>query len=140
MRQGSKQRDCIENYLRETRSHPTAQEIYAHTRAKFPDVSLGTVYRNLDRLIAENAVKKVQMTGAADRYDYVREKHNHALCSECGKLFDFCYSLDVDAVQSAIGGDISIKDADFLVVGVCAECAKRGTDKAGRGRAEKTDK
>lgn len=130
MRQGSKQRDYIESYLHETRSHPTAQEIFEHTRAVFPDVSLGTVYRNLDRLISENIVKKVQKAGACDRYDYVRDRHNHALCSECGRIFDFCYHLDVAAVQAAIGEDISIKDADFLVVGVCADCEKRGANKS----------
>lgn len=126
MRQGSKQRDCIEEYLRGTRTHPTAQDIFEHVRTRFPDVSLGTVYRNLDRLIADDVIKKVQQAGVADRYDYVRERHNHAMCSRCGKIFDFVYPLNVAEVQSAIGDGISISDADFLVVGVCAECEKRG--------------
>lgn len=126
MRYGSKQRDSIVAYLRTTRSHPTAHEIYERVRMEFPHVSLGTVYRNLDYLISNNIVKKVQIAGAVDRYDFVRCKHNHVICAKCGKLFDFEYPLDEKKVQEAIGENIRLCDTDFLVTGVCSDCEARG--------------
>lgn len=125
MRRGSAQRDCIIEFMRENYSHPTAYEIYESVKERFTRVSLGTVYRNLEYLTQNNIIKKVQKTGTIDRYDYVRGRHNHAMCSECGKIFDFYFPLDEAAVQSAVGDKILIRDADFLVVGICAECGKK---------------
>ncbi len=125
MRCGSKQREYIVEYMRGTTAHPDAHEIYEHVREKFPNVSLGTVYRNLEYLLVNNVIRKVQAACGFDRYDYVRERHNHALCSVCGKIYDFIYPLDPAALQSAIGEDkFVINDADFLVVGVCSDCAR----------------
>ena len=125
MRSGSAQRECIIEYMRNSYSHPTANEIYEHVKAQFPKVSLGTVYRNLEYLVEGNVIKKVQKAGATDRYDYMRQPHNHAMCSKCGKIFDFSFPLDKAALQSAVGDRILIIDADFLVVGLCAECIKK---------------
>lgn len=125
MRSGSAQRDCIKEYMRNNFNHPTAYEIYDHVKAQFPKVSLGTVYRNLEYLVESNVIKKVQKAGATDRYDYVRDPHNHAMCSECGKIFDFRFPIDRTALQSAVGDKILIDDADFLIIGKCAECLKK---------------
>lgn len=125
MRKGSAQRDCIVGFMRDNYSHPTAYEIYDGVKKQFPKISLGTVYRNLEYLTQNNIIKKIRKAGTVDRYDYVRERHNHAMCSECGKIFDFYFPLNRAAVQSAVGDGIIIADADFLVVGVCAECRKK---------------
>lgn len=123
MRKGSKQKDSIKEYLRGVRSHPTAREVYLYVKNEFPRISLGTVYRNLDALVAEGAVKKIQEAGGEDRFDFVRERHNHAVCAVCGKVFDFYYPIDIAALQSAVGGEIVVTDPDFLVSGICRECA-----------------
>lgn len=125
MRRGSAQRDYMIEFLRNNFSHPTAYEICEAVKKRFPKVSLGTVYRNLDYLTQNHIVKKVQKTGAVDRYDFVRERHNHAVCSDCGKIFDFYFPIDVTEVQSAVGEKITITDADFLVMGICAECREK---------------
>lgn len=125
MRKGSAQRDYIVGYMRDNYSHPTAYEIYENVKEHFPKISLGTVYRNLEYLTKSNVIKRIRKIGTVDRYDFVREHHNHVMCSECGKIFDFYFPLDEAAVQSAVGNKILIKDADFLVVGVCAECREK---------------
>lgn len=132
MRKGSKQRDCIIDILRNDRTHPTAQEVYRLAAKRIPNISLGTVYRNLEYLTAMGEVKKLRSSGGIERYDYVRQKHNHALCTRCGKLFDFEYQLDAAALQSAIGDEnvFKLSDADFLVAGVCGQC--RGLDSASK--------
>lgn len=125
MRNGSKQRDYIEQYLSGVYTHPTAREVYEAVREEFPHVSLGTVYRNLEYLVEHNKIKKLQNAGGEDRYDRVRERHNHAVCVKCGKVFDFIYPLDARALQAAIGNesDFRLSDPDFSVMGVCGECA-----------------
>lgn len=126
MRCGSEQRNYIIEYMRSNYSHPTAYEIYEGVREKFPKVSLGTVYRNLEYLTENNVIKKIQKAGTTDRYDFVRGRHNHAMCSVCGAITDFDFPLDKSKLQTAVGDKITISDADFLVVGICAECrAKR---------------
>ncbi len=132
MRCGSKQRDYIIEYMRGCYTHPTAAEIYERARTAFPNISLGTVYRNLDCLTAQGIIKKLQRVGCEDRYDYMRVPHNHAVCTVCGKVFDFVYPLDADALQAAVGGAEAFKlsDADFSVTGVCGECARREAEKA----------
>lgn len=122
MRSGSKQRDFIVGFLKDAYTHPDAQEIYLAVKEQFPHVSLGTVYRNLEFLTENKIIKKIQKTGGNDRYDYVRENHNHALCRKCGKIYDFFFALDKAVLQSAVGAQIEIDDADFLVVGVCETC------------------
>lgn len=125
MRKGSAQRDCIVEFLRDNFSHPTAYEIYEAAKKRFPKVSLGTVYRNLDYLTQNQIVRKIQKAGTVERYDFIRERHNHAMCSECGKIFDFYFPLDAAAIQAAVGDKIMICDADFLISGICAECRKK---------------
>lgn len=128
---GSKQRDHIVEYMRNCYTHPTAAEVYAQARTVFPNISLGTVYRNLEYLTERKVIKRLQRAGCEDRYDYVRTRHNHAVCSVCGKIIDFEYPLDESALQSAIGDESKFKlcDADFSVTGICGECAARQGDR-----------
>ena len=64
----SRQRECIKNYLRGREDHPTADMIYSSIRREFPNISLGTVYRNLSLLIELGEIQKITTDGA-DRFD-----------------------------------------------------------------------
>lgn len=129
MRCGSKQRDYIAEFMRDCYTHPTAAEICDRVRSEFPNISLGTVYRNLEYLTARGVLKKLKAADE-DRYDYVRSHHNHAVCSVCGRVIDFEFAIDVSALQAAIGDERNFKlcDADFSVVGLCGDCARRQHD------------
>ena len=131
-RRMTRQRQAIMEMLAKTDEHPTAEMVYEAVRKQLPEISLGTVYRNLDCLTAQGIIKKLQRVGCEDRYDYMRVPHNHAVCTVCGKVFDFVYPLDADALQAAVGGAeaFRLSDADFSVTGVCGECARRAAEKA----------
>ena len=75
-------------WLRGTDSHPTAAEIHAALLPHNPRLSLATVYRNLEVLLADGSVAEVAGTGPATRYDANAEPHHHFVCESCGRILD----------------------------------------------------
>lgn len=84
----SKQREEILGYVKSVNSHPTAEEVYGEMRKKLPNISLGTVYRNLDRLSLEKKIRRITHIGAKDRFDGNTKSHYHMICASCGKIID----------------------------------------------------
>lgn len=87
-RKRSRQRDRILAWLRESDQHPTAAEIHDALRPEIPNLSLGTVYRNLDVLVAEGEADEVACATGATRYDGNVEPHHHFTCEGCGRILD----------------------------------------------------
>jgi Fur family peroxide stress response transcriptional regulator len=87
-RRRSRQRDIILRIVQGTDSHPTAEWVYERTRRKIPNLSLGTVYRNLNLLVEENAVQRVMTGDGMVRYDRRLGDHAHFICTETGKVTD----------------------------------------------------
>ncbi len=81
------QRQEILNYLNKSREHPTAEKIFNDLREKMPNLSLGTVYRNLNILVDNNEIKEIK-TKDKSRYDGNPTKHQHLICENCGKIID----------------------------------------------------
>ena len=67
----SKKRDAMLNLMRGTKCHPTADWVYQGMREIFPDISLGTVYRNLNQLCEERLVMRVGVVDGHERFDAV---------------------------------------------------------------------
>ncbi len=84
----SKQRDEITKYLKSVYSHPSAETIYENVKLKIPNISLGTVYRNLDTLVSLGEIKRIRLSGASDRFDGDTSSHYHAICTVCGRVDD----------------------------------------------------
>jgi Fur family transcriptional regulator, peroxide stress response regulator len=87
-RRRSRQRDIILRIVQETDSHPTAEWVYEQARRKIPNLSLGTVYRNLNLLAEENAIQRVTTGDGVVRYDRRLGDHAHFICAETGKVTD----------------------------------------------------
>jgi Fur family peroxide stress response transcriptional regulator len=85
----SKQRTRILELLRSTESHPTADWLYEKLKNEFPQLSLGTVYRNLSILIEQGLVKKIHFGSTFDRFEANIKPHYHLICESCGKILDF---------------------------------------------------
>ncbi len=84
----TQQRQVIYEELKRLTSHPTAAELYAVVRKRLPRISLGTVYRNLEILVKNDMITKIEMGGAETRFDAERKNHHHVRCLECGRLDD----------------------------------------------------
>ncbi len=91
----SRQRDRILELLHYTDQHPTAGWLYDRLKQEFPNLSLGTVYRNLGILVEQGTVRKLDSGSTFDRFEINRGDHVHVVCRTCGRI------EDVDMVQTA---------------------------------------
>ena len=74
----SRQREAIKHYLASTKEHPTADAVYMHVKKEFPNISLGTVYRNLNLLTDIGEAIKISTPDGGDRFDGTVQPHNHS--------------------------------------------------------------
>ncbi|KER11152.1 MAG: hypothetical protein HY22_00045 [[Candidatus Thermochlorobacteriaceae] bacterium GBChlB] len=84
----SRQREEILKLVLSTDSHPTADWIYEHAREIIPNISLGTVYRNLNLLVDERKINRLVMDDGVVRYDGNLREHHHFICTKTGKIID----------------------------------------------------
>lgn len=127
MKNYSRQREEIIKVLKELYNHPTAEEIYMIVKAKDPGVSRSTVYRNLGLLVEENMINKISMAVGPDRYDAVKKMHNHAICTKCGKVFDFEYDFEYDKIKKTIEKQTGVKISSkgIALEGICDSCKNK---------------
>ena len=84
----SKQREMVLNILKDRKDHPTADMIYSSAREIKPDISLGTVYRNLKFLADEGSIITLETEDKRLHYDGDISRHSHFICEKCGKIID----------------------------------------------------
>ena len=103
--------------------HPSAEMLYARLKPEFPDLSLGTVYRNLAMFIRDGDAVSVGTVAGQERYDADTHPHAHFICSECGRVLDVCCpclsALDKE-VERETGGAVSGHSLSFS--GTCQGC------------------
>ncbi len=121
----SRQREAIKEYLAQTKEHPTADTVYMNIRGKYPNISLGTVYRNLNLLAEQGDILKINCRDGSDRFDGNAKPHNHFLCNGCGKVIDLAMeSIDHINVIAGAGFDGRIDGHVTFFYGLCPECKK----------------
>ena len=123
----SRQRDAIAENLRHRKDHPTADMIYKDIRNVYPNISLGTVYRNLSLLVELGEAKKITTGTGAEHYDGDTHPHNHFICRSCGNVLDMNDFIDCGKIKllAADQFDGQIEDCSILLYGVCGECLKK---------------
>ena len=84
----SRQREAILKVVQNTKCHPTADWVYAEVRKVIPNISLGTVYRNLSMLAENGTIRKLNIGTSVDHFDGNPEAHYHVCCSVCGCIDD----------------------------------------------------
>jgi Fe2+ or Zn2+ uptake regulation protein len=87
-RNRTRQRALILEFLRASEDHPTAAQTHAALLTQLPNLSLGTVYRNLEVLVSEGVVEEVPAAGSASRFDGNPKPHHHFICESCGAIDD----------------------------------------------------
>ena len=119
----TKQRKAILGFLRNTRSHPAADQIYDAVRKYIPNLSKGTVYRNLQVLIDIGMVSVLDIRGTLSRYELKQEAHYHFRCEACGRIIDLgeplVPGLD-ERISKRTGFIVSGHQTEFR--GWCTDC------------------
>lgn len=119
----TKQRRIILDVLRSTKSHPTADWLYEKVKDKIPNISLGTVYRNLNILKEMNEIMELNYGSTYSRFDGNPQNHYHFVCERCGRVFDIDEEVhrEMDRrVEEKTGFTVRYHRMEFY--GTCREC------------------
>lgn len=118
----TRQKAVVYEVLRSTTSHPTADWIYREARKQIPGISLGTVYRNLQVLLADDQIMELNYGKGQSRFDGNPEQHYHFVCEKCGNVYDFAMNspeISQEVLDAAPG---QVKGYRFECYGVCKNC------------------
>ncbi len=120
----SAQRDAVLNELSSRHDHPTADELYHELRKTMPNISMGTVYRNLSLLSENGMIQRLTYAGA-DRFDANTHVHYHLLCTCCKKVFDIEMPI-LENLNDTAGchSGAEIKAHQLTFIGICENCKK----------------
>lgn len=122
----SRQREVIKEFLKTRKDHPTADTVYMNVREQYPNISLGTVYRNLTLLADIGEIQRLRVGDGVDHFDADVSPHYHFVCTECGSVID----LEMDSIDNII--DIAGMNFDGKITGhvtyfygYCGNCQKK---------------
>ena len=121
----SRQRECIKKNLQSRCDHPTAEMVYEDLRKTNPNLSLGTVYRNLSLLSDLGEVQKLSTGAGPDRFDGDTSTHYHFLCRSCGSFLDLPMAKQ-ELLDQEAGTDFRgrIEGHQIQFFGICENCLK----------------
>ena len=123
VRKHSKQREMIMEFLMTRKDHPTADTVYMNVRQQNPNISLGTVYRNLTLLADTGEILRLRVGDGVDHFDADTSPHYHFICSKCGSVIDLeMESIDsiTEVAEKHFGGHIAGHVTYFY--GTCENC------------------
>lgn len=119
----SKQREMILLNLQSRSDHPTAEMIYQDLKSQHPNLSLGTVYRNLNQLCENHQILKLDIGGPMVRYDGNIQPHIHFICDQCGKIYDIEANDQLLLEQLKSNHSHQINSIHIRLTGICQECS-----------------
>ena len=103
--------------------HPTAAEVFREAQKAMPGISFATVYNSLRYLKEEGLVREITFGNGASRYDSVTDRHDHAICSMCGKLVDFDLPGTVALTRAAArASHFQAESVHLTLYGRCQKC------------------
>ncbi len=122
----SRIRGSILDYLNEVNSHPSAEAVYEVMKEHYPRISFGTVYRNLNILVDQGAVKRLESSRGRDRFDARGPSHAHFRCTSCGELFDLDLPVNPESLAESLAAQTGfhVEGHSFEMYGTCLSCMK----------------
>ncbi len=117
------QREAVLQVIRAREDHPTANEIFEAARALLPAISYATVYNSLRDFRETGLVREISFGNSASRYDGITDRHDHAICTNCGKLVDFDLNEAADLMGAAARKSRFKPETVYLtLMGLCPDC------------------
>lgn len=121
----SLQREMVLKILRQNMVHPTAERVYELLKKEMPNVSLATVYRNLNILAENGIIRKIEGLDDCVRFDASVSPHYHFICTKCNKVYDVPYNIVPNpAANIERETGFIVESCDISYKGICKECQK----------------
>ena len=119
----SKQREALLTLIRSTRSHPSADWLYENLKKDIPELSLGTVYRNLSLLCETGEIMKIRTGSNKEHFDGFVDSHHHFVCRKCDRIYDI-YLNDTEGLENRAAEQIGaeVESSSLVFYGVCKNC------------------
>jgi Fur family transcriptional regulator, peroxide stress response regulator len=119
----TKQLEVVWDAVKNDKSHPTADQIYDKVRRRLPSISLGTVYRNLQKLVADEKLQ-ILILGRAQHFDPLVERHQHFICEACERVFDVIVDNERDLKPAKLPhAGFKVTSHQLAFYGTCKHCA-----------------
>jgi Fur family peroxide stress response transcriptional regulator len=121
----TRQREVVLQVIRDAREHLTANEVFAAAKEKLPSISFATVYNSLRYLREAGHIAEIQFGNGASRFDRCTHRHDHAICTKCGKLVDIEMEHPRELMtRAAEYSKFKPESLEFTLRGICPECNK----------------
>lgn len=126
----SRQREAIKDFLATRKDHPTADTVYLNVKEEFPNISLGTVYRNLTLLSDIGEILRLRVGDGVDHFDFTVDPHYHFICMSCGSVIDL--EMDsIDSINDTAGAGFTgqVEGHVTYFYGTCNDCLTKSESK-----------
>ena len=118
----SEKRQAILETLHGTKEHPSAEKIYHSLKPRYPRLSLGTVYRNLQDFKRDKTVVSVAVVDGQERFDAQTAEHAHFICEKCGAVIDLNIPLPDDIGSHVAKDGFKVTMRQLFLRGCCPKC------------------
>ncbi len=121
----TKQREVVLQVIRDAEEHLTANEVFDRAKQLLPTISFATVYNSLRFLKDAGHIGEISFGNGASRFDALTSRHDHAICTNCGKLVDMEIELPGEIVELATKfSKFKLESIELTLRGLCPECNK----------------
>ncbi len=121
----TKQREVVLQVIRDEDEHLTANEVFDKAKRLLPGISFATVYNSLRYLKEANLIGEIGFGNGASRFDSLTSRHDHAICTNCGKLVDMEIELPSEIVKLATKfSKFKLESIELTLRGLCPECSR----------------
>ena len=122
----TRQREVVLRVIRDANAHLTANDVFAAAKQLLPSISFATVYNSLRYLKEAGHIAEIKFGDGASRFDRITHRHDHAICTSCGKLVDIEMDVPEDIVKRAAKySKFKPESIEFTLRGKCPDCAKK---------------
>lgn len=127
----SKKREAVYQTIASTKTHPTAEWVYNQLKDEYPELSIGTVYRNISVFKDMGLVRSVGIVNGQERFDACVNPHPHLICKMCGNVMDL--QLNIPTISSRLYEilnmeyGIKVDDYALTLYGLCRKCCAEET-------------
>ncbi len=122
-RRSTRQLEAVWEAIKDEASHPTADQIYEKVRSVMPNISLGTVYRNLQKLVTEGRLQVLTL-GRTQRFDPTLKRHEHFICEKCSRVYDVFVNPKDEILSSSLPHEgFTVTSHQLSLYGTCRECS-----------------